>query len=162
MTESASVADIEKGERSKRIAAAPAEIYAMVSDVTRTGEWAAECVRCDWLGGATEAVIGARFAGHNRLGEREWSMVAVVDEADPDRGFSFHTESQAREPVTRWRYTLEPDGAGTLVTESFERLVDPGLTERHFEEKQFGGRVKHNLENIEASLTRLAQIVEEN
>jgi len=35
-------------------------VYALVSDVTRTGEWSPECVRCRWLGGATAAVAGAR------------------------------------------------------------------------------------------------------
>lgn len=132
----------------------------MVSDVMRTGEWAAECCRCEWLDGATEATVGARFRGHNRLGQREWSTVAVVDEVEPGHVFSFHTEAAAGEPITRWRYTLRPEGAGTVVTEGFERVAGPDPDEQDFEDKLFGGRVRHILKNIEVSLSRLAEIVE--
>lgn len=135
-------------------------VYALITDVPRTGEWAAECVGCEWLDGATEAAIGARFRGHNRLGDSEWSMVAVIDELEADRVFAFHTEDEAGASVTQWRFTLRADGVGTALTESFVRLADPGEKHRAFEKDLFGGRVNRNLSNINASLDRLATIVE--
>jgi len=51
------------------IDAAPVAVYALVSDISRMGEWSPECYRCEWLGGATTAAIGAKFRGHNRLGK---------------------------------------------------------------------------------------------
>ena len=40
---------------------APAErVWAMVSDVTRMGEWSPEAVRAEWLDGANGPSVGAR------------------------------------------------------------------------------------------------------
>lgn len=48
------------------IAAAPDKVYAMVSDITRMGEWSPECVSCRWAKGATGPAVGARFKATNR------------------------------------------------------------------------------------------------
>ena len=37
-------------------------VWAVVRDVTRTGEWSHECLSVTWLGDATDARPGARFA----------------------------------------------------------------------------------------------------
>lgn len=54
----------------------PAEVYAAVSDVTRTGEWSPQCRRCTWDSDARG--VGARFTGDNRTSEREWSTTSEV------------------------------------------------------------------------------------
>lgn len=153
------MSDVRDGEVSRRIAATPAALYALVSDVTRTGLWAVECEQCRWLDGATAAAPGARFEGHNRYGQRTWTTVSVVDEAVPGQLFAFHTEGPAG-PITRWWIALRPDGDGAMVTEGFERVRLPDPDENAFEDNLFGGRVRHNLANIAASLERLADLVE--
>ena len=50
---------------SKEIAAPPDKVWAMVADVTRMGEWSPENDGGTWLGDATEAKPGAKFAGAN-------------------------------------------------------------------------------------------------
>ena len=40
---------------SERVSAAPEAVWALVADVPRMGEWSPECVRCEWVGGATGA-----------------------------------------------------------------------------------------------------------
>lgn len=123
------------------------------------GTWTVECEGCSWLDGETGPALGARFEGHNRYGERTWTTICVIDELVPDRRFSYHVEADG-EPITRWHITLRSDGDGTVITEGFERLTLPDATERAFENDLFGGRVRRNLDNIKASLERLAHLLE--
>ena len=107
-------------EVSVEVAAAPSALYAMVSDVTRMGEWSPENVECAWLGGATGPAVGARFKGKNQRGWRRWSTVNEVVEAEPGRAFAFRTSSFGLK-VAEWRYRFDgDDAAGTCtVTESW-------------------------------------------
>ena len=43
--------------------AGPAEVWALVSDVTRIGEFSPETFEARWIDGATGPVVGARFQG---------------------------------------------------------------------------------------------------
>ena len=45
----------------------PQTVFAVVSDITRTGEWSPECVSGRWVGGATGPAVGAKFEGDNEL-----------------------------------------------------------------------------------------------
>ncbi|MFN8034426.1 MAG: SRPBCC family protein [Acidimicrobiia bacterium] len=68
--------------------AAPADtVWAMVSDVTRMGEWSPENQGGTWLGGATGPQPGAKFRSANRVGKRKWKTVAtgVSDRATHNR-----------------------------------------------------------------------------
>lgn len=116
---------VATGQASIVIAAAPERVWALVSDVTRTGEWSPENVGGTWLDGATGPAVGARFRGTNRRAKRSWSTTCEVLVADPDREFAFATGSAAR-AQTIWRYQLEPVSEGTRVTESFELVRGNG------------------------------------
>jgi hypothetical protein len=102
---------------------APADqIYGMVADLTRMGEWSPECQRVEWEQGATGPAVGARFVGHNRGGPRglmKWSRRGRVLTAEHGREFAFVTEEGGHEG-TVWRYRLDPVEGGTRVTESYE------------------------------------------
>lgn len=145
---------LPKGEQSIVVTAPPEQVYAVVSDVTRTGEWSPECVACEWTGEMT-------FRGTNRRGTREWVMDAVVDEAVPPERFEFHTEREGA-PRTRWGWRLEAtvDG-GTRVTQFWERLAPFTLMQRLVERFVLGGREAHNAENLAASLERVKILVEQ-
>lgn len=150
----------QKGEASVSVDATPAEVYAVISDVTRTPEWSPECVACEWTGGAASPEVGATFRGTNRQGAREWSMDAIVDEARSGERFVFHThrDGVAR---TRWGWRLEAAPAGgTVVTQFWERLASAGLAQKVVERVVLGGRQKHNGQNINQSLERVKAIVE--
>lgn len=112
------------GKTTVEMAAPPEGVYALISDVTRMGEWSPECHRCEWVEGATGPVVGARFRGHNHIGPMRWSTTSKVVAAEPGREFAFTVVLGDREE-TRWRYQLEPSGVGTLVTESYEFLWAP-------------------------------------
>lgn len=103
-------------EVSRDIAATPQAIYAAISDVTRMGEWSDECVGCSWRDGSVGAVVGAKFDGHNRNGEREWTSQGKVIEADPGRAFAFEC-SMFGFHYSTWGYRIEPIEDGSRVTE---------------------------------------------
>ncbi|MCV7058477.1 SRPBCC family protein [Mycolicibacterium gilvum] len=99
------------------VAVPPEKLYALVSDVTRTGEWSPVCKACWWDEGAGPRV-GAWFTGRNELPERTWETRSQVVAAEPGREFAW----EVNDGWVRWGYTLEPDGDGTLLTESWEFL----------------------------------------
>ena len=48
------------------IAAPPARVWDLVTDLYRMGDWSPECYRCAWMDGGTGPRVGARFKGWNR------------------------------------------------------------------------------------------------
>jgi ribosome-associated toxin RatA of RatAB toxin-antitoxin module len=70
------------------ITRSPEDLYDMVSDVTRMGEWSPVCKACWWDEGARPEV-GAWFNGRNELPERTWETRSVVVAADRGHEFPF-------------------------------------------------------------------------
>lgn len=99
------------------IAREPAEVYDLISDVTRMGEWSPVCKACWWDEGDGPRA-GAGFTGHNETPERTWETHSVVEVADPGREFAF----VVGDGISRWGYTFEPADGGTTVTESWRLL----------------------------------------
>ena len=122
-------ADERTGQGSVTVGADPERVWAMVTDVTRMGEWSPENQRGEWLDGATGPAVGARFKGYNRRGRSRWSTTCEVLESEPGRSFVFVTGS-AEKPNTWWRYRFEPVEGGTRVTESFEMTKPLGAASR--------------------------------
>ncbi len=97
------------------IAVAPDELYALVSDVTRTGEWSPVCRGCWWDEGAGPHV-GAWFTGRNEIPGRAWETRSQVVAAEPGRRFAWEVNNG----WVYWGYTLVPEADGTRLTESWE------------------------------------------
>ena len=101
--------------------AAPADaIWALASDITRIGEFSPETLAAEWLDGATEPSVGARFRGHvkrNGRGPMYWTPCRIT-ECDPGKSFVFDVLVRGK-PVNTWGYRLTPTDSGTDVTESF-------------------------------------------
>jgi hypothetical protein len=103
------------------MAASPAAIWDLVSDVTKIGRYSPETFEAEWLNGATGPAVGATFRGHvkrNGRGPVYWTTCTVL-ECVPEREFGFGVGSSEK-PLNVWRYRLEPVGTGTDVTESFD------------------------------------------
>ncbi|MDP1794043.1 MAG: SRPBCC family protein [Acidimicrobiales bacterium] len=143
-----------------QIAASPAVVYALIADVTRTGEWSPECVRCRWIGGATTAAAGARYRGASRNGWRRWSTTSTISVARPGAELVWDVTYLGR-PVARWGYRLsELDGGGTLLVESAEdrrerwlHIVSPWITGAR-------DRAARNADTIDTSLHRIKALAE--
>ena len=142
-----------------RIAAPAHDLYDLVSDVTRMGEWSPENVGARWLGHASGPAVGARFSGSNRRGWRRWSTTCTVIAAEPGRRFAFEV-AFAGITVSRWSYEFRPEGDETVVTESwtdrrpgwFSLMAKPMMGIEDV-------RV-HNRENIQETLANLKAAAE--
>lgn len=110
-----------EGEDKVQVNAPPEKVWALVSDVTRMGEWSPETVKAVWIEGATGPAVGARFKGSNKRGIARWSTRCTVIACEPGQEFSF-VVGKADNPITRWSYKFAPAGGGTEVTESFESV----------------------------------------
>jgi plastocyanin len=105
---------------SLHMAARPEDVYAFVSDVTRTPEISPEILECTWLDGATGPAVGARFKARNKVPNRpSWPNKPVMTVVEPGRKVAW-ARTEAFGGTVEWTYTFEPDGDGTLVTESYE------------------------------------------
>lgn len=111
---------LDRDEISMLIQAPAEELYALVSDVTRTPELSPAVVRCTWLDGATGPAVGARFEAVNSTeAGKTWKNRPVVTAARPGLEFAF-SRTEPFAGTLLWRYTFAPEGDGTRVTESYE------------------------------------------
>jgi len=141
------------------IARSPEDLYGMVSDVTRMGEWSPVCRAC-WWDEASGPSVGSWFTGRNELPERTWETRSKVVVADPGREFAFVVGGK----FARWGYAFVPVEGGTQVTESWEFLPD-GIA--MFKER-FGADAQSQIDNrseaaqsgIPATLTAIKQAAE--
>lgn len=141
------------------IEAPPEQVYAIISDVTRTGEWSPECHRCEWVDGASGPEVGARFRGYNRHRWLKWSRLNEVIVADPGREFAFRVlTDRLNKDSSIWRYRLEPGDGGTVLTESTEVLAWPGFVVRTL--TTLARREDDMTDNIRQSLERIKRIAE--
>ena len=79
--------------------------------------------------------------------------------AEPGVVFSFETKDSG----TRWTYRMEPDGDGTIVTESREAWRDRPALARFFTKVLLGGLDEHETElrdGMAATLRRLRDVAE--
>jgi len=148
-----------QGEVTVDVAAPPAEVFALVSDVTRVGEFSPETFDAEWLDGADGPAVGARFRGHvkrNGRGPVYWTTCTVV-ECEPERAFGFTVDFGGR-VVNRWTYRLQPLGEGTELTESFE--LSPTLLNRLYWAAAGRWRARTNERGMTATLTRIKAVAE--
>lgn len=151
-----------KGSLEIMIAAPADDVYDLVSDVTRMGEWSSVCHSCVWEPGSHSPAVGARFVGHNRQGEREWSANCQVISAEPGKEFAFATlVPDSDEPLWRtvWRYTITPEDDGTRLTESFE-VVNPPPAAAGMSEDAVAARRADVLNNVRSTLDQIKQAAE--
>ncbi|AFM18778.1 Polyketide cyclase / dehydrase and lipid transport [Mycolicibacterium chubuense NBB4] len=148
-----------KRSESISVAVPPDELYAMVSDVTRMGEWSPVCKACWWDDGDGPRV-GAWFTGRNVTPERTWEARCQVVAADPGRTFAWEVNNG----WVYWGYEFEPDGDGTRLTESWEFLPAgiAGFRERLGDgaDSEIGRRSEAARTGIPATLAAIKQAAE--
>ena len=144
---------------SLRISASPEALYEIVSDPAGMGRLSPECTGGSWVGGATGPAPGAVFKGRNRRGLARWSTKNRVVAAEPGQLFAFETQQSG----TRWTYRFEPDGDGTIVTESRAAWRSRPLVARVVSVVALGGVEDHDQEmrdGMLATLERLKAVAE--
>lgn len=150
----------ERVEVETHIAAAPAHVYALVSDVTNMGRWSPETHTCKWVKGATGPAVGARFRGSNKARWRRWSTTSTVAIADEGKCFAFDV---AFGPVSiaRWTYEFHPDGDGTRVVEIWDDRRPRSFVKPSAVVMNVPDRAGHNRAGMEATLAALKAAVEQ-
>ncbi|MGB5150502.1 MAG: SRPBCC family protein [Mycobacterium sp.] len=103
-------------QSSVTIAADPAAVYALITDLQTLASLAEEAHAMRWTKGAS-ATPGAVFKGENRNGSKSWTTTCTVTEAVPGSTFAFDVKS-AVFPVAHWRYDISTADGGCTVTES--------------------------------------------
>jgi len=124
-------------EQSIEINAAPAEVWALVTDIPRMAQWSPQVVRSTVKGGVVKN--GATFRNLNRQGPLFWPTSGKVVRFTPNADFAF----RIKENGTVWSFELaENETGGTTVTQRRElpngiSKVSVGLTK-----VAFGGQEK--------------------
>lgn len=145
----------------QRTILAPAEaVWAMISDVTRMGEWSPETTACTWLKQATGPAIGAKFKGINAHGKKKWSTVCTVTEAEPGKAFAFRVDVGPLK-VAEWAYTLAAAGGGCIVTETWTDRRGGLVTRLGKPLSGVADRAAHNKAGMELTLQRLADAAQQ-
>ncbi|MCZ2860498.1 SRPBCC family protein [Blastococcus sp. VKM Ac-2987] len=141
------------------VATSPEDLYDLVSDVPRTGEWSPVCAACWWDEGAS-GEVGDWFSGRNVTPERTWETRSQVVAADRGREFGWIVGGS----LVHWSFTLAPVDGGTELTESWEFL--PGglafFAERYGDaaQEQIAERTRQAHEGIPVTLAAIKRIAE--
>lgn len=146
-------------EVSLYVDAPPAEVWALVSDVTRIGEFSPETFEARWTRGSTGPEVGATFKGHvkrNGVGPTYWSGCKVTV-CEPERHFEWSVGSDSV-TVNNWGYRLRPEGDGTRVTEYFR--LEPSLPTRAYWLLLGHLRGRTNRRGMRTTLERMKAVLE--
>ncbi|MEO9137687.1 MAG: SRPBCC family protein [Jatrophihabitans sp.] len=139
--------------------AGPDEVWALVSDVTRIGEFSPETFEAEWLGGASGPVVGAKFRGHvkrNGRGPTYWTTCKVTH-CEPGQDFGFAVLAGDK-VVNNWRYQIAATADGCAVTESF--ALAPSLPMKLYWAIAGKFRGKTNRNGMQQTLERIKAVVE--
>ncbi|MFI9612488.1 SRPBCC family protein [Streptomyces sp. NPDC052023] len=153
------------------------EIYDVVSDLRRSGEWSPECQGGEWISGEP-ATVGAVFRGENLRSEDvvawaplvrgTWYTDARVVAAEPGRSFRWMMLSHAgADQESVWGFGIEPAGRGAVLTHHFRMgtatagihkiVADLDETERVKFVEEWTSKLAQDLD---ATLQRIKKVIE--
>ena len=138
----------------------------MVSDIQLMPAMSQELQSIEWLDGATEPAVGAKFVGrskHESLGE--WATTSHVIECEPERVIAWAVEDPAN-PTAIWRFRLEPKNGGTELSEWMQ--MGPARSGLSFaidrmpekEQKIVFVRMREFEQNMAATLAHIKKLAE--
>ncbi len=146
-------------EVGREIAASPDEVWALVSDLPRMGEWSPENNGGEWIRGARAQFREREFKGRNANGSHRWSTTVKVVDATPGERFSF-VVTVGPFKIAEWSFDIEPTKRGC-------RVIETWVDQRSGFMKQLGGkasgvddRVEHNRAGMKQTLAGIAAAAE--
>lgn len=143
----------------RTIPAAPDDIWALLDDPARLGEWLAFADRSEVLEGDG---VGRRQRMHGHWGRKRSEIEQVVVEHDPPRRLAWRHEAERLDgkPAPRFAastlfsMTLEPEGAGatrvTLRSQQEPASALRGLVIRLFGRREIAGKLEESLDRLAA------------
>lgn len=139
------------------IDASPGEVWSLVSDVVRMGEWSPECRKVVVYGGPRPVGEGTRFVGLNRRGLAAWPTRSRVVRFESERAITW----RVLESGASWTYELEPRAGGTRL--SARRDLQRYGRATRLTAPLIGGAANHDRElsaGLETTLRRIKAEVE--
>ncbi|WP_433607078.1 SRPBCC family protein [Prescottella agglutinans] len=138
-------------EASIEIAATPQDVWTIVSDLKRMGEWSPQCRKMRVSGEVRE---GTKTFNINRKGLLVWPTTSKVIRFEPNKAIAF----RINENRSIWSYTLEPTETGTRVVERREAPTGTSQLSQFLIKTVLGGADAFETEMIagmNATLTRI-------
>lgn len=141
------------------IDATPEQVWAVVSDLRRMGEWSPMTRKVIVRGG--ELREGATTVNVNRLGWKVWPTRSKVTSYEPNKQVAFRIVDNG----SQWIYDLEPLDTGTRTRLTETRDVSRGTTavSNFLVDKALGGESAFEtrlVRGMEATLRRIKDAVE--
>ena len=102
--------------------------------------------------------IGDQFVGINRRDGVEWKAPVEIIECEEEKAYAFVTGGTAMD-LALWRYELQPDGDGTLLTEQWT-LRKPSFFIEQGGEEEVARRAANAKESIAATLAGMKATAE--
>ncbi|TWE13224.1 SRPBCC family protein [Rudaeicoccus suwonensis] len=126
------------------INATPAQVWAVVSDLTAMPRWSPQTKKVFLRGGPLR--VGSKMLNVNKLGWRVWPTQSVVTAYEPDHLVAF----KVLENHAVWSFELTPldDGVRTKVTQRRDVSTGTTVVSRQLIDKAMGGE-----ERFEKGLT---------
>lgn len=112
-------ADAPTVEGHAQIAAQPARVWQLVSDIETPSRFSPELYEVEWLDGATAPAPGAEFVGRNRSPSMgRWQTTARITAVEPQRAFTWSIkgfDGRYDPPAAAWGFELSPQQEGTRL-----------------------------------------------
>lgn len=110
--------DVATIEASIDIAAPPARVWSLVSDLRNMSRWSPQTAKTFIRGGQVR--LGSKLFNINRRGLMVWPTQAAVVRFSPEQEIAF----RVKENFTVWSYTLEPNATGGTTLTSRREAPD--------------------------------------
>lgn len=144
----------------------PDRVWELVTDLRLICDVSPELDRVTWQDGATGPALGARFVGHNRHpAVGEWETTSIVIDFDRPRAFGWAV-TDADHPAAVWRFTLRPEGTGTVLRQwaqlgPGESFLNVAIEQRpDKEERIVERRLAEFRSGMAANLARIKELAE--
>jgi uncharacterized protein YndB with AHSA1/START domain len=139
-------------EASIDVDASPEQVWKIVSDLKRMGEWSPQCKKMRVFGG--EVRRGTTTVNVNRKGFLVWPTTAKVTEFEPNKAIAFRIV----ENKTIWSYTLTPSATGTTVVEKREAPTGTSAVSGFLVKHVLGGTEQFDVELVDGMNKTLQRI----
>jgi Polyketide cyclase / dehydrase and lipid transport len=149
------------------VAASPEAVWALVSDIQLPARFSSEFLGAEWIDGAGGPTVGARFVGRNHHAAiGDWETTSTICDYVPGRRFGWAV-GNVDHPSATWRFILEPDGAGTRLTQWMQmgparsgiNLAIDAMPDK--ESKILHRRLGEHRANMEATLAGIKRVLED-
>ncbi|MET4048062.1 polyketide cyclase [Rhodococcus sp. 1163] len=134
------------------IDANPEQVWKIISDLKRMGEWSPQCKLMKVFGGDVRR--GTTTLNINRKGLLVWPTRSKVIEFEPNKKIAF----RVLDNKTIWSYSLTPNGTGTSVVEKREAPSGTTAISSFLVKNVLGGSDRFDIELVDGMNKTLQRI----